>query len=92
MYMYNVRICDNMLLYIHVYYLQVPPLIISCDRISGETVKASMKSILPRLTQLETLNLKGTELGIEYGKFAKSSCCVMNMGTKYMYNCSSCQD
>lgn len=75
-----------------IYYLQVPPLIISCDGISSETVKASMKSILPRLTQLETLNLKGTELGIEYGKLAKSSCCVMNMGTRYMYNCSSCQD
>ena len=38
-------------------YLQVTPLIIRSDRVSSVAVKACMESILPRLTNLEPLNL-----------------------------------
>ena len=41
--------------------LQVAPLIIGSDRVSSVAVKASMESILPRLTDLEPLNLVSGE-------------------------------
>ena len=62
------------------YYLQVTPLLICCDGISCEAVKASVKSILPRLTQLEMLHLNCIKLAVSILQFALT----------YMYYMGTC--